>query len=188
MAARNAMVRKPTITLHMVTSLDGFIAKHDNNVDWFETGGDVYEAGVVEDHGAEALAAIDCWVMGSHTYELALQLGWVYGDTPTVVVTSRPLEPSRPSVELYSGDLEQLVRDVLAPRFKNVWLVGGAVLSQEFLRLGLVDEINLVIIPAMLGDGLRLFTNGLPERRWRLKNAIAYKSGLVELVYAIKPT
>ena len=58
---------------------------------------------------------------------------------------------------------EALVRENLAPRFRNIWLVGGAMLSQRFLSLGLVDEIRLTIAPVLLGDGLRLF-GGLPLR------------------------
>ena len=56
-------------------------------------------------------------------------------------------------------------------------------LCQSFLRLGLVDEIRLVIIPVLLGEGLRLFDNSGPEERWHLKDVVAYKTGIVELLY-----
>lgn len=123
---------------------------------------------------------------GSHTYEHALQLGWPYGDTPTVVLTSRQLPCTRESVEFYSGDLKRLVGEVLAPRYRNIWLVGGAKLSQDFLRLGLVDEISLMIAPVTLGEGLHLFGESGPERRWKLKNVVAYRNGFVELSYCAK--
>jgi len=174
-----------TVTLHMVSSLDGFIAKKDNSVAWMESGG-VYEAGVSisAEEIATFLKAIDCYVMGSRTYEHALELGWPYGDTPTVVVTSRKLSASRESVEFYSGDLERLVDVKLAPRFRNIWLVGGAALCQSFLSLSLVDEIRLTIAPVLLGDGLRLFGGLVAEKRWDLKNVVAFKNGFVELSYA----
>src|SRR5271166_2850221 len=99
---------KSTITLHMVSSLDGFIAKKDNSIEWMDSPGDVYEAGVSisEEEAATFVKAIDCYVLGSRTYEHALQLGWPYGDTPTVVVTGREWPAATESVEFYSGDLE----------------------------------------------------------------------------------
>jgi dihydrofolate reductase len=173
------------VTLHVVSSLDGFIARKDNSVSWLDGNGSVYEAGVSisEEEAAAFVKAIDCYVLGSRTYEHALQLGWPYGDTPTVVVTGRELPPARNSVEFYSGDLETLVREKLAPRFRNIWLVGGAMLSQRFLSLGLVDEIRLTIAPVLLGDGLRLFGQ-MKQETWDLKNVAAYKNGFVELTYA----
>jgi dihydrofolate reductase len=174
------------VTLHVVSSLDGFIARKDNNVSWLDVHGSVYEAGVSisEEEAAAFVKAIDCYVLGSRTYEHALELGWPYGDTPTVVVTSRKWPTARESVEFYSGDLETLVHVKLAPRFRNIWLVGGATLCQHFLGLRLVDEIRLTIAPVLLGDGLRLFGGSLTEQRWDLKNVVAYKNGFVELSYA----
>jgi dihydrofolate reductase len=172
----------------MVSSLDGFIAKKDNSVAWLDGAGSVYEAGVSisEEEAAAFVQAIDCYVMGSRTYELALELGWPYGDTPAVVVTDRTL-PSRKSVEFYAGDLRALVDVKLAPRYRNIWLVGGAILCQRFLTLGLVDEIKLTIVPVLLGEGLRLFGGSATKERWSLKDVVAYKNGFVELTYSAPP-
>ena len=177
---------RSTITLHVVSSLDGFIAKKDNSVSWMDSF-DVYEKGVTDD-GAEVIASIDCYILGSRTYENALELGWPYGDTPTVVVTNRKLASTRESVEFYSGDLKRLVGERLAPRYRNTWLVGGAMLGQSFLRLGLVDEIRLMIAPVTLGDGLHLFGDSGIEQRWHLKNVVGYKNGFVELSYRRQST
>ena len=178
--------RRPTVTLHVVASLDGFIASKDNSVSWMDPTGDVYEKGVSgadAENAEEDVASIDCFVLGARTYEHALQLGWPYGDTPTVVITHRQLPSARTSVEFHAGDLQTLFDETLAPRFRNIWLVGGAVLCQSFLRLGLVDEIRLAIIPILLGDGLRLFDDPGIESRWHLKDVIAYRTGMVELLY-----
>ena len=177
------------VTIHMVSSLDGIIAKKDNSVSWFETS-DHYEKGITEQDAAEFLKTIDCYVMGARTYEHALELsksyGWAYGDTPTIVVTHRDLPIERPNIEIYSGDLNKLVNEQLKPRYKNVWLVGGAVLAKDFIRLKLVDEIRLSVLPIILGDGTPFFDHIEQERALHLKDVTAYKSGMVELWYEIR--
>jgi dihydrofolate reductase len=188
MSHREVNETRSTVTLHVVSSLDGFIARNDNSVSWLDSSGDVYERGIAEDGAAQVIPAIDCFVLGSRTYEHALQLGWPYGETPTIVVTSRPLTSPRTSVEFYSGDLERLLDERLAPRFRNIWLVGGAILCQSFLTLGLVDEIRLSIAPVLLGDGLRLFGHAGTETRWQLKDVVAYRTGFVELLYRREST
>jgi len=174
-----------SVTLHMVSSLDGFIAKKDNSVSWLDHGS-AYEAGVSisPEEVTSFLETIDCYVLGSHSYEHALELGWPYGDTPTVVVTGRKLTSTMKSVEFYSGDLKTLVDVKLAPRYRSIWLVGGAMLCQRFLELGLVDKISLTIAPVLLGEGLRLFNGSIEKERWHLKNVVAYKNGFVELSYS----
>jgi dihydrofolate reductase len=188
MSPSQCTAKGPTVTLHMVSSLDGFIAKLDNSVSWMDTPGSVYEPGVSisEQEVSTFLKSIDCYVLGSRTYEHALQLGWPYGDTPVVVVTTRKWPPAstKKTIEFYSGDLKTLVDEKLAPRYRNIWLVGGAMLSQRFLEFGLVDEISLTIALVLLGAGLRLFDGSLKEKRWDLKKVTAYKNGCVELCYA----
>ena len=105
----------------MAASLDGFIARRDGRVDWLETsdefaGGDTMDPAFVE----AFLKTIDCYVMGSRTYETALRFeaqgfGWSYGDKPTFVLTSRELPRIRDTVEFYSGDLAQFVNERLRP-------------------------------------------------------------------------
>jgi dihydrofolate reductase len=177
------------ITIHMVSSLDGYIAKKDNSVSWFETS-DNYEKGVTGQDAAEFLKTIDCYVMGSRTYEHAFELsksyGWAYGDTPTIVLTHRKLLIDRQNIETYSGDLNKLVNDRLKPNYKNVWLVGGAKLVKDFIRLNLADEIRQSILPVMLGDGTPFFDQIGQEQALHLKNVTAYKNGMVELHYEIR--
>jgi dihydrofolate reductase len=177
------------VTIHMVSSLDGMIAKKDNSVSWFETT-DNYEKGVAGENAEEFMKTIDCFVMGSRTYELALELsknfGWAYGDVPTIVLTHRNLPIERTNIEIYSGDLHKLVNERLKPRYKNVWLVGGAVLTKDFIRLKLADEIRVSIIPIILGDGTPFFDHVGQEQALHLKDVTAYKTGMVELWYEIK--
>jgi dihydrofolate reductase len=177
------------LTLHMVSSLDGIIAKKDNSVSWFETS-DYYEKGLTEQNAEEFLNTIDCYVMGARTYEHARELsksyGWAYGDTPTIVVTHRNLPVERPNIEMYSGDLNTLVNERLKPAYKNVWLVGGATLAKDFIRLKLADDIRISILPIILGDGTPFFNCIRQEQTLHLKDVTAYKSGMVELWYEVK--
>ena len=179
------------ITIHMVSSLDGYIAKKDNSVSWFETS-DKYENGTSfsEQDQETFLKTIDCYLMGSRTYEHALELsksyGWAYGDTPTIVLTHRKLTIDRQNIETYSGDLIKLVNERLRPNYKNVWLVGGAELTKDFIRLNLADEIRQSIIPIILGEGTPFFQKIGKEQPLHLKDLKAYKNGMVELCYEIK--
>ncbi|WP_121808907.1 dihydrofolate reductase family protein [Mucilaginibacter kameinonensis] len=179
------------ITIHMVSSLDGYIARKDNSISWFETS-DSYEKGVTvtQEEATEFLKKIDCYIMGSRTYELALELsksyGWVYGDIPTIVLTHRNLPVERQNVELFSGDLEKLINEKLKPNYKNVWLVGGAELTKDFIHLNLADEIRQSILPIILGSGTPFFDQIGQEIALHLNNVTAYKNGMVELCYEIK--
>src|SRR5260221_2626013 len=177
------------VTIHMVSSLDGIIAKKDNSVSWFETS-DYYEKGITEPDAEEFLKTIDCYVMGSRTYEHALELsksyGWAYGDVPTVVVTHRKLPIDRENIEIYSGDLNKLVNERLKPNYKNVWLVGGAMLASDFIRLGLADEIRLSVLPIIFGDGIPFVDHVGTEHALHFKDMTAYKSGMVGLLDEIK--
>lgn len=178
----------PKITIHMVSSLDGFIAKRDNSVSWFDTASP-YEKGVTGQDPTEFLKTIDCYVMGSKTYEHALALsksyGWAYGDKPTFVVTNRNLPVDRPTVALYAGDLSKLVNERLS-QYKNIWVAGGAMLAKAFIQLNLVDEIRLSILPIIMGDGLLFMDHLEREQHLHLKDVTAYKNGMVELWYEIK--
>ena len=175
----------------MVSSLDGYIAKKDNSISWFETS-DNYEDGVniTAQQAKEFLKTIDCYIMGSRTYELALELsksyGWAYGDVPVIVLTHRELPIYSGHIETYSGDLNKLVNERLKPNYKNVWLVGGAKLTKDFIRLNLADEIRQSIIPVILGDGTPFFDQIGQEQALHLKGVTAYKNGMVELRYEIR--
>jgi dihydrofolate reductase len=177
------------LTIHMVSSLDGIIAKKDNSVSWFETSSN-YDKGVAGQDPEAFLKTIDCYVMGSHTYLHALELsksyGWAYGDKPTIVVTSRDLKSERKNIQFYSGDLINLVNDHLKPKYTTVWLVGGATLARDFIRLKLTDEIRISILPIILGEGILFFDKIEKEQLLQLKDVTAYKNGMIDLCYEMK--
>jgi dihydrofolate reductase len=180
------------VTIHMAASLDGFIARKDGSVDWLETsdefaGGDSMDPEFVESF----LKTIDCYVMGSRTYETALRFeaqgfGWSYGDKPTFVLTSRELPRTRDTVEFYSGDLTQFVNGRLRPNFRSIWFVGGGAVSAECLRLRLADEIRYSILPILIGDGIPFFANLGRDIPLHIAEVKGYKSGMVELRYEVR--
>jgi len=180
------------VTIHMVASLDGFIARRDGGTDWLETADEFPDGESLGPAFIEAfLKSIDCYVMGSGTYETALGfetrgLGWAYGDKPVFVLTRRTLPRPRATVEFHAGDLAQLVNTRLRPKFRSIWFVGGGKLSGECLRLGLADEIRYSIVPVLIGDGLRFFDRIDRDVALHLTEVKAYKSGMIGLCYEVK--
>jgi len=176
----------------MAASLDGFVAGKDGRVDWMETSdefaaGDTLDPAYVETF----LKSIDCYVMGSKTYETALGFeakgfGWPYGDKPVFVLTRRKLPQARHTVEFYSGDLTGLVNGRLRPAFRSIWFVGGGALCGECLRLGLADEIRYSILPVLIGEGIPFFGKLDSDLALHLVEVKGYKNGSVALCYQVK--
>lgn len=179
------------VTIHMAASLDGFIARKDGRVDWLETSDEFAEGETMDPKVVKAfLETIDCYVMGSRTYETALGFeargfGWAYGDKPTIVLTTRDLTRTRNSVEFYSGNLAVLVNERLRPRFRSIWFAGGGAVSGECLRLGLADEVRYSILPVLIGDGVPFFEGLDRDVALHLLELKTYKNGMIELRYAV---
>jgi dihydrofolate reductase len=176
----------------MATSADGFIARKDGSVDWLEISDEFADGETLDPEFAAAfLKTIDCYVMGSRTYETAIHfeaqgLGWPYGDKPTFVLTSRKLPRTRSTVEFYAGDLAQFVNERLRTAFRTIWFVGGGFLSAECLCLGLADEVYYSILPILIGDGIRFFEKLDKDVALHLAEVKAYKNGMVDLRYEVR--
>lgn len=176
----------------MVASLDGFIARKDGGVDWMETSDEFVDGDATDPGFVEAfLETIDCYVMGSRTYETALNfeargLGWSYGDKPTFVLTHRELPRTRDAIEFCSGDLAPFVNERLRPMFRTIWFVGGGVVSADCLRLGLADEVRYSILPILIGDGIPFFGKLDRDIALHLAEVKACRSGMVELRYEVR--
>lgn len=180
------------VTIHMAASLDGFIARKDGSVDWLETS-DNFEGGhtMPPESVEEFLRTINCYVMGSRTYETALGFeakgfGWPYGEKPTFVLTSRKLRKTRKTVEFHSGDLERLVEERLKPNFDSIWVVGGGEVSGECLRRRLADEVRYSIMPILIGTGISFFERLDKDVALHLVEATAYKTGMLALRYEVR--
>lgn len=89
-------------------------------------------------------------------------------------------------MEFYSGNLDKLLNDQLKPNYRNIWMVGGAMIAKDFIRLKLADDIIISIMPVILGSGILFFDYIGQEQVLHLKDVTAYKDGIVELWYEIK--
>lgn len=180
------------VTIHMAASLDAFIARKDGRVDWMETSDEFVNGESMDPaYVAAFLETIDCYVMGSKTYETALDFeakgfGWAYGNKPTFVLTKRDLPRTRDSVELYSGDLAVLINDRLRSQCRSIWVVGGSALAGECLRRGLADEIRYSILPVLIGEGISFFDCLDKDVALHLAEVKAYKNGIVALTYEVR--
>jgi len=179
------------VTVHMATSLDGYIAREDGRVDWMETHDEFKNGQDLDPKYVRAfLDTIDCYVMGSRTYLTALEfeekgLGWTYGDKPVFVLTGRPLAKMKPTVEFYSGDLRELFNVRLKPTFKNIWVVGGGKLAGACVEADLVDEVRYSILPVLIGKGIAFFEGLTRDVVLHLIEVKAYRNGIVALHHEI---
>ena len=153
------------VVLYIATSLDGYIADESGGIEWLIEADRLGEG----DNGYAAFYdTVDTIVSGRRTYDQVLTLGeWPYAGKRLIVLTNRPAAP-RDGVEFARGDVGALVRRLKGESGKGIWLLGGADLTDSFLREGLVDEIIVTIAPILLGGGIPLFRAGRPRAKLRL--------------------
>lgn len=171
----------PLVRLYIAASLDGYIATSDGGVDWLEPYHGV-------DVGYDAfIAAIGTIIMGRATYDQVFTFSeWPYAGKSCLVLSSRPLGAVPDGVERVSGDVAAIVEQARRRNDGDIWLVGGARTARAFLDLGLIDRIELYVIPVLLGDGLRLFEPSCHGARMALERAEALPRGMVRLVYSLR--
>ncbi len=170
-----------TVNLYIAMSLDGYIAKNDDNIDFLSA---VDTPG--EDYGyAEFSSTIDTVIWGRRTYDKVLTLpqGPFYQDKKIYVVSkTRTGEAGNVT---FHPDLLTLVNDLKTKEGKNLYCDGGAEIVFELLKHGLIDRIIVSVIPYLLGDGIRLFKAGFPEQKLKFKKSCSFPSGLVQLWYDV---
>ena len=167
------------VHLYVGISLDGYIAAPDGGVDWLNPYADA-RAGY-----APFIKTIGSMVMGRATYDYAAAHGYTdFGKMPAYVVTHRPFEAPSPSVIPFSGDLTELVRQIRERYPRDIWLMGGGVVTKSFQEADLIDIWTVAFVPTLLGAGLPMFPPAaFPERRLRLMSTRKYPSGVIELRY-----
>src|SRR3982751_1899350 len=150
------------VLYRVAASLDGFIAGPKGEIDWIVPDPTVDFAAIY--------ASVDTVLLGRRTYELTLQPGappWPPGWR--VYVFSRTLDAAQhPAVTVVSGNVEATVAALRAETGRNIWLFGGGSLFASLLAAGLVDDIELAVMPVLLGDGTPLVSPDAPRLRLTL--------------------
>ena len=176
----------PDVILYIASSLDGYIARPDGGVDWLDevaAQGD----GPEEDFGcAEFLAGIGTVLMGRVTYDQILTFGvdYPYPGTAGYVFSRTRAGQRDENVEFVEvADIPRFISRLKAASDRHIWLVGGGLLIQEFLRLDLIDRIIMTVMPVILGEGILLFPPPTPRRDLLLVESRSFSSGIVQLTY-----
>jgi len=170
----------------IATSLDGFIARPDGGIDWLETDAAPQSD---EDYGYAAfMDTVDCLIMGRVTFEQVLSFGqWFYGDKRLIMLstTLRQLPDAAPgTVELYSGDLPELLRKLESEGHRRAYVDGGVTIH-SFLRQGLLTDLTITTIPILIGQGRPLFGPLPGDVALKHVRTTDYPSGFVQSVYEV---
>ena len=170
------------ITVFVGTSVDGFIARTNGDLDFLPEGGG-------EPHGySDFIASVDAIVIGRNTFEKVLTFdGWPYASKRVVVLSSRPVDLSLAIggvVEQMAGPPVDIVSRLAASGAKHLYVDGGITI-QRFLAAGLIQRLIITRVPVLIGDGIPLF--GILPRDVRLRHVMTrhYPSGLVQSEYHI---
>lgn len=173
-------------------SLDGYIADPDENLEWL-TGfegpgyaGEAAEPGPMEGSYERFYGGVGAMVMGAKTYEFILDQDWPYGDMPSWVLTSRDLPgiEGADGLRFASGPVADVHRRAAeAAGDRDVWLVGGGNVATQYLDAGLLDVVQVTIVPVVLGAGLPLFAGPVPPMK--LLDLTPYGNGMAELTYEV---
>jgi dihydrofolate reductase len=168
----------PQIRYQVTMSLDGYIAGPKGEADWIIMDPDI-------DFGA-LFAQFDTFLMGRQTFAVAGAMGSSAPGTKTFVF-SRTLPPEdHPGVTIVPEVSAETVAVIRAQAVKDIWLFGGGMLFRSFLDAGLVDTVEVAVIPVLLGDGIPLLAHPALEANLTLTGHRVYKTGIVLLEYAVK--
>jgi len=180
-------------SVFIATSADGFIAKNDGSVDWLHTAGkpDV-DLGDDADMGFKPfMASIDCMIMGRKCMEMihSMQLTeeqWPYGDTRIIVLsntlTQLPEFPGK--VELYSGDIKVLLKNLENQGHTHAYVDGGTTI-QGFINLELINQMTITRAPILLGEGIALFGKTKKDIRLEKCSAKRFANDFIQEVFSV---
>lgn len=168
--------------MYIATSLDGFIAGPDDELDWLPSPSpdEARPEGVLDFEAF--LRDVGAMIMGRRTYDVVRGLGaWPYGDTPVLVATHRPLEAAAPTVRAVSGEINALLDEALrAAGGKDVYVDGGATVRAA-LDAGRVDDLVITVVPVVLGAGRPLFAGATRRHALEILSHRDYGAGMVQL-------
>lgn len=170
------------LSLFIATSLDGYIAKPNDDLNFLKL---VEKEG--EDYGyAEFTANVDTIIIGRKTYDYVLkEIGSSHYDNGLrdVYVITRTERPSVGRTTFYTGNLTDLVQRLKSENGKNIYCDGGAEIINELLQHDLIDEFIISVVPILLGTGIRLFKDNRPEQQLESVCVKSFDTGLIQLHY-----
>lgn len=171
------------VILYIASSLDGYIAKANDDLSFLSR---VQQEG--QDYGyAEFIDNVDTVILGRRTYDWVMKQVKDFPHAPldSYIITRTPRQDID-KIKFYTGNLKKLILRLKKQRGKNIFIDGGAEIVNELLKEKLIDQIYLSIVPILLGDGVRLFKDGLPEQNLRLINSKQFETGLIQLQYDLE--
>ncbi len=174
---------RPDIIYMFAMSLDGFIARPDGSVDWL----DAFPADADFDFQAFE-ASVTGIVMGRGSYEAARRHPtWHYARWPVLVTSRRPVDDLPPGVETFSGEPAAQVDRLRAMGAKGrIWMFGGGDLVRQYLEAGLLDTVEVGIIPVVLGEGIPAFGGAQADRWLDLEFARPLRNGAIHARYQVR--
>ncbi len=174
------------ISVYIATSLDGYIARENGDLDWLP-GSDGQSDG--EDYGYQQfMDSVDTLVMGRHTYEMVLSFGeWPYGEKRVIVLSSQEIEiPAHlaVTVESSSSSPAKLVDKLHKSGAQHLHIDGGKTI-QGFLNAGLINEMIITRIPVLIGSGIPLFGALDHDQKLRHIETSSFANGFVQSKYEV---
>ena len=168
--------------VYIATSLDGFIARKDGNIDWMIN----IENPTNDDYGyAEFINTIDAIVMGRGTFEKVLTFSsWPYAKRVFVLSTTRKSVPNslKGKVSLLSMTPREVLSFLTKEGYSSIYVDGGRTI-QSFLRDDLIDELIVTKIPMLIGSGIPLFSDLAHDLSFNHIETRTYPNGLVKSHY-----
>jgi len=168
------------VILYIATSLDGYIAKPNDDLSFLSI---VQQDG--EDYGyADFVKSVDTVILGRKTYDWVMTQvpDFPHADKDSYVITRTP-RSSINKTHFYTGDLKELVLKLKREQGKNIFIDGGAEIVNELLKLKLIDEFIISVIPILVGNGTRLFNDGRPEQKLTFIDIRKFDTGLTQFHY-----
>jgi dihydrofolate reductase len=175
-------VNDSDVVASLAVTLDGYVCRADGTVDYLEN----YP---IEEFDFDAfLAGIGALIMGSTSYVQAVEWGWMWGDLPTMVLTTRANLPVPEGADICFAALPtaEAIRSFSAETPKRLWVFGGGRVATDGLRGGAVDTLDITVMPLAIGNGIPLFADAY-DGPMRLVDSVAYANGAVRLVYDTRP-
>ena len=173
---------RPRASVFIGTSVDGFIARLNHDLDFLPPGGG-------EEHGYEEfMKSVDALVIGRNTYDKVLSFDpWPYGNKPVIVLSTGPINPPHSKgavVERLSGTPHEILATLASRGWTNVYVDGGITITR-FLEANLIQRLIITRVPVLIGTGIPLF--GALPRDIKLTHIAtrAYQSGLVQSEYGV---